>query len=606
MGPSRPLSCGYTAAMSVRGHPKSILLRAGDFAHWRDLLIATWLVAAFLSGCATTSDRVPSRGATSTEISVIPQPVEGEQIRLEIVEEITRIAIETSFLDARYQRNHLAADGLDASTLMAVDSRLAWLSGDQAGAASLLERLRLQNSRSRQFVLQEMETQATLQGDWLGAASAVQALLIDTEGSVASASELRDRLFAHLLKVETGSLKQAMQSSSESSWRFWLSMQLAYREGVDAFENWLTEHQSAPPSDALPRHLTTWYRARPPEHVALLIPLSGNLQRASEAVLHGALEQLFQLYPDPNERPRLSTLDSTRYPSAGNAFDAAVRSGADMVIGPLTRDEVSDLYPQRRGTVPVIALNRPENPRANQATPNWLALSLAPEDEAAQAADAAFGQGCRHAVVLAASDERGARLLNAFEARWLALGGKIRGLALLEDDNQANQLVGDLLGSGVSDERIGRVERAFDLPVDSRGRRRADFECIAMLAPDPARARNWRPLLVFHLSGDVPVYATSAIYDGTLDTRNRDLNGVYFVETPLMLDGRFRDRLTRFEALGRDAMLMTRHWQQAADTEQPIVRGDSGILQRGPDGSITRTLKLAIFDGEIPLAVELP
>ena len=46
-----------------------------------------------------------------------------------------------------------------------------------------------------------------------------------------------------------------------------------------------------------------------------------------------------------------------------------------------------------------------------------------------------------------------------------------------------------------------------------------------MLAPDPATARTWRPLLVFHMTGDIPVYATSAINDGMTDTRNRDLNG---------------------------------------------------------------------------------
>ena len=34
------------------------------------------------------------------------------------------------------------------------------------------------------------------------------------------------------------------------------------------------------------------------------------------------------------------------------------------------------------------------------------------------------------------------------------------------------------------------------------------------------------------MTGDVPVYATSAINDGEEDTRNRDLNGVMYVETP--------------------------------------------------------------------------
>ena len=108
--------------------------------------------------------------------------------------------------------------------------------------------------------------------------------------------------------------------------------------------------------------------------------------------------------------------------------------------------------------------------------------------------------------------------------------------------------MGKLLGSGSSDQRIRAVERAFDLPVDARGRGRSDFECIFMLAPDAATARTWRPLLVFHMTGDVPVYATSAINDGVADTRNRDLNGVVFVETPAMLPPEMTDRLSRLES----------------------------------------------------------
>ena len=105
----------------------------------------------------------------------------------------------------------------------------------------------------------------------------------------------------------------------------------------------------------------------------------------------------------------------------------------------------------------------------------------------------------------------------------------------MDDPAETNEAMGKLLGSGSSDQRIRSIERAFDLPVDARGRGRTDFECIFMLAPDPATARTWRPLLVFHMTGDVPVYATSAINDGEDDTRNRDLNGVMFVETPAML-----------------------------------------------------------------------
>ena len=142
--------------------------------------------------------------------------------------------------------------------------------------------------------------------------------------------------------------------------------------------------------------------------------------------------------------------------------------------------------------------------------------------------------------MIAADTHRGLRLFTAFEQRWTDRGGKLRGRLLVDDPAETNAAMGTLLGSGSSDQRIRSIERAFDLPVDARGRGRTDFECIFMLAPDPATARTWRPLLVFHMSGDVPVYATSAINDGEDDTRNRDLNGVMFVETPAMLPPQYR------------------------------------------------------------------
>jgi len=157
--------------------------------------------------------------------------------------------------------------------------------------------------------------------------------------------------------------------------------------------------------------------------------------------------------------------------------------------------------------------------------------------------------------------------------------------------------MGALLGSGSSDDRIRAVETAFDIPVDARGRGRSDFECIFMLAPDPSTARAWRPLLVFHMTGESPVYATSAINDGVSDTRNADLNGVLFAEVPAMLPPHVANRLSRLRALGRDALSLAEHWHQAAATDAWIIRGDTGTLRRKRNGLIERASELAVFDG---------
>jgi outer membrane PBP1 activator LpoA protein len=156
--------------------------------------------------------------------------------------------------------------------------------------------------------------------------------------------------------------------------------------------------------------------------------------------------------------------------------------------------------------------------------------------------------------------------------------------------------MGALLGSGSSDARIRSVETAFDLPVDARGRGRSDFGCIFMLAPDPPTARAWRPLLVFHMSGESPVYATSSINDGVLNSRNSDLNGVLFVEVPAMLPPRISDRLSRLRALGQDALSLAQHWNQATITNDWIIRGHTGTLRRKQNGMIERASELATFD----------
>jgi outer membrane PBP1 activator LpoA protein len=118
------------------------------------------------------------------------------------------------------------------------------------------------------------------------------------------------------------------------------------------------------------------------------LPLDGSLGAAGEAVTTGAISQLYQSYPDPAIRPQLTVLNLAHYPNPRAAYSAAVDSGADMVLGPLTKSDVASLQQIDALPIPVIALNQPER-QINQsiARPGWTTFSLAPEDEARQIAD---------------------------------------------------------------------------------------------------------------------------------------------------------------------------------------------------------------------------
>ena len=93
-------------------------------------------------------------------------------------------------------------------------------------------------------------------------------------------------------------------------------------------------------------------------------------------------------------------------------------------------------------------------------------------------------------------------------------------------------------------------------------RRRQDVDAIFMLAT-PRLGRQIKPLLAFHYAGEIPVYATSDIYEGTAQSEP-DLNGIIFSNLPwffqntpeknsLLKNNEAPAKLQRLYALGVDA-----------------------------------------------------
>ena len=76
----------------------------------------------------------------------LPLPVEGEQMDLKAIENVIRLARTDSLLAARYERNQLLLADLDASTILFIDSVLAWFAGDIAVADQLLADLARDNT----------------------------------------------------------------------------------------------------------------------------------------------------------------------------------------------------------------------------------------------------------------------------------------------------------------------------------------------------------------------------------------------------------------------------------------------------------------------------
>ena len=72
---------------------------------------------------------------------------------LKAIENVTRLARTDSLLAARYERNQLLLADLDASTILFIDSVLAWFAGDIAVADQLLADLARDNTAALDLVL---------------------------------------------------------------------------------------------------------------------------------------------------------------------------------------------------------------------------------------------------------------------------------------------------------------------------------------------------------------------------------------------------------------------------------------------------------------------
>ena len=185
-------------------------------------------------------------------------------------------------------------------------------------------------------------------------------------------------------------------------------------------------------------------------------------------------------------------------------YEQAVESGAQLVVGPLTRNGVAALAASNLVTVPTLALNALE-PRSPQPARLYV-FGLGVEFETRQIAQFAFDEGRRNAFVIADESALGKRMHQAFIEEFARIGGAVVAEFAYAADAAS----------------LNRLRSASNLGV-------AD---MAFLALDYARAsRTVRP----YLGNSLALYATSQVNAGKGPLAARELNLVRFVDMPWLL-----------------------------------------------------------------------
>ncbi|MFV8818268.1 penicillin-binding protein activator [Haliea sp. E17] len=448
-----------------------------------------------------------------------------------------------------------------------------------------------------------------LTGDYLEAArQGLTALQFSGSGDKV---ELKQAVWRDLQRSRNSELQSALAHASDPEWQGWLELALLARQPERdlgrALQQWEAAHPAHSAAHPLPGGLEELAQNRQRiDHVALILPLSGRLAAAGQAVRDGYLAGYFQARELGSAPSHLTVIDSETYPGAIEAYQYAVASGAQLVIGPLRKESVAELDALIDRPVPIIALNRVDGfPRTESAS--LFQLALAPEDEVRCLADRAFGEGIRRILVLRPAGEWGDKAESTLQDRWASLGGSIADRVTYSGTEEYSESVKAGLGIAASEARRTRLREMLATNIEFTPRRRQDIDAVILLSPGPADARALKPLLAFYYAGSLPVYAPSGVYSGHPDNRDRDLTGVRVVEIPWLLDSdpSLRGQLTqagledypRLNALGADAYLLQSRLSQLDAGPAALLRGNTGLLSLNTSNQVERDLPLAEFDG---------
>lgn len=331
---------------------------------------------------------------------------------------------------------------------------------------------------------------------------------------------------------------------------------------------------------------------RPPATLAVLLPQSGNLVVAGNAIRDGLLAAY---YAETRSKPGIRFYD-TQGNAAGAkaAFDRAVKEGAQMIIGPIGKDEVAAIH-DAASDIPVLALNRLDAPGNRHV----LNFSLSPEREGELIAERLLGKGLLQTAVFSQGSDSNSRMLAAFEKRYQSGGGSV----LLKAP--APVFGKDAAGAAVNPVLPDAVREA---------------KAVLLLMNGDA-AKPTRAALALNGAGGIPVFAGTDITDGSDAKTNTQLDGIEFLQMPWLVNRgnslnisaaqllklpSARGPGAKLNAFGADAWLIATRmpvWLASPNSE---IAGATGSLHLEPDGRIVRSLPWSVFRAGIPQAVNGP
>ena len=339
-----------------------------------------------------------------------------------------------------------------------------------------------------------------------------------------------------------------------------------------------------------------------PKSIAIFLPESGSFAQAGKAIRAGFMAAYN--HSDGNAyKPSIHFYDSEQStPSA--LYNQAVAEGAELIIGPLSKEHIQSLADSVTFTAPVLALNHIPELQKDKL----YQFGLSPIDDVEQITSKAQGDGHQKALLFIPENAPGKRIAGYIAENWQNLDDDILETQTYNPkETDFSSPIKKLLNLDESEQRYNKILALIPL-AKYTPRRRQDADAL-FLSAYSAEARSINPQLQFYQAGDLPVYAMPNVYAGQVNTSlDADLNKITFCDIPWLFNkvyqgdlgmaslketwSQFPSPYLRLIAMGIDAYNLA---SRLNDLETNPYPGATGNLSLTTDNRIRRNLVCARF-----------
>lgn len=348
-------------------------------------------------------------------------------------------------------------------------------------------------------------------------------------------------LWQQLVHMSSKKLLQLKTTVNEPIKKGWIDLALISKKHsrdpkalANQIAGWEKQYPNHPARQQLPddKTLLTLIDNKPPKQIAVLLPQQGAFGSAGQTVREGFLNAYYTNLPKVGEQ-KIKFYDTSNNTNLISLYNQAVSEGADVVIGPLVKNDVQQLSNNGIFNTPTLALNY-SGRRFGPLPKNYFEFGLLPEDEVQQIALKSQEMNVKHALVIAPRNQWGKRLVAVFSKNWQG------------DDRSISETWFYASPSHYSQD-IARLSKGVD---------------IIFLFAQPAAARQIVPLLKARYTNNLPIFATSTIINDKTTLDDKILAGITVCDLPYNQQFNKTNQSTQSErnrlyAVGQDAYLLS-------------------------------------------------